>query len=113
MGDSTDVVAAYEVAVRKVNETAHRAELLAKVVSDGAAKLRDWRGVIIANASGQGGYPPQLATLRTTPSINAREWPSAEVLHEALTAWHATCKQCRLAWSQIPEDRRSGLGPPP
>ena len=73
-----------------------------KVISDGANKLRDYERVGVSNSSV--GFPPEVTF--TGESINASEWPSAQNLAEALSAYHETRHEATNAGGAVPDTIR-------
>ena len=76
-----------------------------------ASGLRDWKRVMVANASG--GWPPEIALNPSVPSISADDVPTGQQLADVLQAWHKARGEAQDAYSAIPAERRTGLSPPP
>ena len=79
-----------------------------RTVDDASAKLRrNWKSIIGRDVSGIH-FP-----VSCTVAINGRHWPSAEVLAQALSAWHTAHHAAGNAYRQIPDDQRQVVQPPP
>jgi hypothetical protein len=104
-------VATYQSALKELAAAEHRAEAVVRVITDAADKLRNWRRVMIAN--GSGGFPPAIGLRIDSPSIDARGWPSADQLEQALVSWHIAHEAAVTAWNALAPGERTGLRPPP
>jgi hypothetical protein len=54
----------------------------------------------------QTGFPMEIALGRNTPSINAREWPTADAIAESLAGYHRAKSELQRAYDAIPESQR-------
>jgi len=106
-----DKVEVYQAALRRLSEATAAAQAVVRVVTEGARALARWQEVMVSNVSG-GGYPAEVVN-RNAPGINAREWLSAEAIHNVLVAFHDARVAVVHAWGAIPQERRVGLAPPP
>ena len=106
---STDPIATYQEALRNLDVATRQAERIVGVVTAAGSKLCDWKQVSMSNIDL--GFPPEVTL--SGHSINAREWPTAQELGEALANWHQAHQAVERAWRMIPSDRRMGLQPPP
>lgn len=106
---SFDPVSTYQEALHNFTVATHRAEACVNTITDVADKLQDWKSVCVSNTSI--GFPGRVAS--SGISIDARDWPTAEQLAQALSSWHTTRNAAHNAWQMIPADRRLGLQPPP
>ena len=50
---------------------------------------------------------------RSSRSLNAKDWPSAEAIAEALLARYRAGEEARERWADVPEDLRGVLTKPP
>lgn len=48
-----------------------------------------------------GGLPPIVAMDRGAPNPDARDWPSAQMIQDALIAWHSTRAAADAAWNSL------------
>ena len=94
----------YGKAINDIEIAKQRVETIVGVVS----KLRDWKTVVIANASVQ--FDKLPVSQHTT--IDAHEWPDAEHLASALSAYHVTKKALDDIWVSMTETQRKGKQPP-
>ncbi len=109
----SDPATDYAIALRKVTDAEDKVEAIVKRLAGVLETLhKDWRRVIVTNIS-EPTYPNELTTVRGTPRINAREYPTADQLHQALAGWHAARKAARQAYDAVPADQRAGLPSPP
>ena len=106
---STDTVTIYESALAAHERAKAQVERMVKVISDGANKLRDYDRVGVSNSNV--GFPPEVTF--TGQSINANEWPSAQNLAEALSAYHETRHEAANAWRAVPDSIRHVVKEPP
>jgi len=104
---ATDRIQAYQEALKKLEVTTRQVEHYVGEIQNGATKLRNWESVVISNSGV--GFPAEAHG----ESIDANTWPSAQQLAEALSEWHKARHTVNNAWSAIPEERRTGLQPPP
>ena len=104
-----DPIRTYLDARTALEQATGRTERFVDVIISAGDNLRDWRRVMISNASGVG-FPLELAN---APSINAKKWPTAQELAEILAAWHKARHACDNAWMNVPVKDRLGLQGPP
>jgi hypothetical protein len=108
---ATDPIREYLDARARLDNQTRLTEAVVKVVLDGANALREWRRALVANVSG-GGFPAELVMNERSPTINGREWPSAQQIADALGAWHDAHWAMRSAWDRVPLELQGGLKPP-
>lgn len=104
---TADRRSAYLDARNALDEATRRAEQVVDVVTDACRKLQDWRNVRVSNIR----IPMEVSD--TAPSINGREWPTAQKLAESLAAWHHAHRAMLDALLAVPKPDRRGLPPPP
>lgn len=83
--------------------------LAAKVVKAGGA-MKDWRRVMVSNSGLP--FPPEMVLVHGVPTIDVREWPTAEILGKALSDYHASRMAAEGEFNTLPADVRSSLKPP-
>lgn len=108
----SDPVARYQEAIAKVEASEAKAKSVVAIVVDAGRKLGKWQDVMVNNAGDGVGYPAEMGLNANTPTINAHTWPSANDIHEALSAYHVAKSEAMHAWVAIPADRKKGLNPP-
>lgn len=99
-----DAISQYQQAVTNLKAAKSEAERVARVVSEGASALREWRKTMVSNA--QGGFPMEIALSRSNPNINASEWPTGQQIADALQKYHQAKQALGNAYSAIPEGQR-------
>jgi len=78
-------------------------------IQHAAAALEHWRSVHVANAGV--GFPKDVVMMNR--AIDAKQWPTAMELAEALAAWHAAAEEAWAVWGRVPSADRARLEPPP
>jgi len=56
--------------------------------------------------------PPEV-TMGRPVSTDARKWPTADQIQQALADWHDAMANVRAKWGAAPEQDRASLKPPP
>lgn len=101
----------YLEALRKMKDAEAVAENVAnKIIAAGRA-MQNWRQVSISNASFK--FPPELILVPGKPTIDAREWPSVEIIGQALESYHAARLVAQGAYHSVPAENRELLPAPP
>jgi hypothetical protein len=106
-----ETVEVYLEALRRLKEATAAAQAVVRVVTEGARALGRWQEVVVSDIGG-GAYPAEVG-LRRVPGISARDWPSAEAIHNALVTFHEARVAVTHAWGAIPQERWDVLPPPP
>jgi hypothetical protein len=73
-----------------------------------AEKLRNWQNVSVHGIGLKAGE----SQLSLGAVIEARDWPTAEQLHEALTAWREAKNEQKGAHQALSSDERDSVQPP-
>lgn len=100
----------YQQAVAEVKAAIGEAERLVRIVSSGAAALREWKRMMMSNV--QGGFPMEIALSPHSPTINGSEWPTGQQLAVALQRYHQAKQTLQNAYSAIPDSQRSVVQAP-
>jgi hypothetical protein len=103
----------YLEARKRYDEVAAHARQVIGVVLEAAHNLsRDPMRFMFANTSPDAkGMPPEVALSVT--GLNAKDWPTAETIHNALASIHEATSKLRHAWDSVPAEERNSLKPPP
>jgi hypothetical protein len=56
--------------------------------------------------------PPELAMSRRTSTEDAKTWPSAEALQEAIFNWHDAHSKAVAAWANLSSDAQASMKEP-
>ena len=99
---NTDPVRAYVEARRRLAEAEAVAEALASTVASVAAKLGDWKSVVVSTSDDVPGL-----------TIDGVPWPNDGQLVDALATWHEARADVQAAWRAVPPGDRASLQPPP
>ena len=102
-----DEIAHWQEALRNLEAANREAERIVRIIHNASASLDDWKDATVSNigVSFPIGLPIEKA-------INAKEWPAAQELAEALASWHTAAHEVRNAWSAIPMTEKKGLAGP-
>lgn len=106
---TTDVVQRYvEARATLVRRDARVREMVARIRRVAGA-LEHWRSVHVSNTGV--GFPKDVMMMNR--EIDAKQWPTAMELAEALAAWHAAAEEAWALWGRVPATDRARLEPPP
>jgi hypothetical protein len=101
----------YQQATRTYEGAQLACERLVGTVHAASRALQKWRTATVSNASV--GFPAHLVLGGGgTSSIDASQWPTAQELANALSAYHATQILMKQAFDRIPETQRAVIKPP-
>lgn len=104
-----DVVRRYIEAREALVREDVRVRAVVARIQHAAAALEHWRSVHVANVGV--GFPKDVVMMNR--AIDAKQWPTAMDLAEALAAWHAAAEEAWAVWSRVPPAHRASLEPPP
>ena len=105
MTPTTNPVAAYQAAVAEVQAVKRELEGLVQLVSDGAAKLQNWPGLVIVNSSVNfPGVPASSAEV-----LDSKTWPTMDRIAAVLVRWHQAKAAALSAWQAVPASQRKDL----
>jgi hypothetical protein len=107
----TTEIEEYQIALRTHEDATRKCDQNAAMIHHASKVLNNWRTAIVSNIDA--GFPMELALSRSTPSIDAAQWPTARQIGIDMAAYHATKSAARQAHSQIPEAQRAVVLPPP
>src|SRR2546426_9350132 len=99
-----DQVQAYQESLSAVVAAQKKAEAVVERIAEINRKLQDWRKVMISN--GKHGFPPEISANMRSPTVDVRNWPTADQLEQVLVDWHNARQAAQNAWLQVPLDRR-------
>jgi hypothetical protein len=106
---TAEVVHRYMEARDTLRREEVRVRTIVARIEHAAAALQHWRSVHVANTGV--GFPKDVMMMNR--SIDAKQWPTAMELAEALAAWHAAAEHAWAVWSRLPPADRARLEPPP
>jgi hypothetical protein len=106
---TADVVQRYTEAREALLRQDVRVRSIVARIQHAAAALEHWRSVHVANAGV--GFPKDVMMMNR--AIDAKQWPTAMELADALAAWHAAAEEAWAVWSRVPPTDRARLEPPP
>ena len=107
MGE-TNLVAAYQNAVRRLQEAQVKAQRLADFISDAGKKLEYWPTVTFSNID----FKFPSVERQYVREVDAAAWPSAAEVAQAIVEYHDAKTAADVAWDAIDEDGRVGLQEP-
>jgi hypothetical protein len=61
----------------------------------------------------QSDLPPEASLSRRSASFTANNWPDVPKLMGMLSRWHKAWAGVQSAWSNVPDNLKAGLKPPP
>ncbi len=105
-----DPVAAYQTAYEEFGKAYDKGKRIAKFLMMIGDYMSRWESVSVTNA---GIAYPASAVGSRMKTINADDWPTAELLGQTLADFHKAKAALDAAWHAVPADRRSGLAYPP
>lgn len=100
-----DAKTAFERIDAQLNETAQFVGTVAQAMSGS-------RGTFSLANTGVG-LPAEAIMSSKSGTLNGDKWPSAKQIMEGLAEWHKAKLAMLNAWNAVPQDRRTGLVPPP
>jgi hypothetical protein len=106
-----DPIRTYLDSVNNLERVAADAKRMISVVVGVASALQqNPLRVMFSNAAI--GMPMDVAFGRSA-TANARDWPTADQIQQALAQWHHARAQVSQAWNTVPPNDRNSLRPPP
>lgn len=105
---SQDAVIRYQQSMEnltKQTEAIRRMRMVIKFLNDA-----NWENLMISNVSA--GFPMEIAMNRNIPSLDARDWPTAEIIATAIAGLHSARKQAITDYEAIPEGLRAMISAP-
>lgn len=101
----------YQAAKSTYESATRRCEEIVAVIDHVARALRDWKKVMVSNASV--GFPADIALSRNRTSIDANNWFSGAEIASALAEYHQAKMAMTNAFNAIPDAQRGVIVPPP
>lgn len=108
---SEDSVRKYLDAKTKLDEALSEVEKLASIIEPTGSTLRHdpWH-LMVSNISV--GFPPEVALVSSTSTLDANKWPSAKQIAETLATMHQAQHEVGNLWASVPAKDRANLTPP-
>lgn len=93
------------------DDAALKREAVIAVVATVYSGLQRPDKFMFANIEGK--FPAEIVMGTDSVSADARTWPTAQHIQDALAHWHKAKFELDQTWRAIPQDQRSALKPPP
>jgi len=95
----------------RAEDAAKKAEDKVQAIVDNlqnlSGELRNWRQLYLSGAG-----PIQAALLDNRNPIEATDWPTIAVIHDAMTAHAIALETAKRAWDKVPAAERERVHPP-
>ena len=107
---SEDPIRKYLDAKKELDTALENVEKMQSLIASVANNLRKPYSFMVSNVDV--GFPPEVALVRGTPSLNANDWPSAKQIAETLASLHQKHRQVINLWIALPKADQKNLVPP-